>query len=315
MAEPITHGLKMDELFDEITHVIKNHFTKNMSEFMKRYELLEETHRQLMRLPSIANEFQRHNINIKDTKNTQEDYNIDEFILKLSTKLSEICGNQLSEIGPVLNKILEFVDKKNLEEPKKEDIVKASITTACENENIKIIIKEDAETKASEEVYIPPSVLSDGEDEEDEEEEDEDEEEDEEEEEEEEEDEDEESDEEEEEETVLDQKIEEDEVETEAEEEEDEEEEDEADLDQPFEKVEEADLDQKVEEEEVSPTILAPPFEKVEEEELFEIEIDDVTYCTNNDETGFIYELSEDGDVGEKVGYFKDSEPFFYADE
>ena len=174
MAEPITHGLKMDELFDEITHVIKNHFTKNMSEFMKRYELLEETHRQLMRLPSIANEFQRHNINIKDTKNTQEDYNIDEFILKLSTKLSEICGNQLSEIDPVLNKILEFVDKKNLEEPKKEDIVKASITTACENENIKIIIKEDAETKASEEVYIPPPILSDGEEEEDEEDEEED---------------------------------------------------------------------------------------------------------------------------------------------
>ena len=62
--------------------------------------------------------------------------------------------------------------------------------------------------------------------------------------------------------------------------------------------------------------VLVQPFEKVEEEEeLFEIEIDDVTYCTNNDETGFIYELSEDGDVGEKVGYFKDSEPFFYADE
>jgi hypothetical protein len=67
--------------------------------------------------------------------------------------------------------------------------------------------------------------------------------------------------------------------------------------------------------EEDPPAILDQPFEKVEEEELFEIEIDDVTYCTNNDENGFIYELSEDGDVGEKVGYFKDSEPFFYADE
>jgi hypothetical protein len=64
--------------------------------------------------------------------------------------------------------------------------------------------------------------------------------------------------------------------------------------------------------------VINPPLLKVdveEEEELFEIEIDDVTYCTNNDESGFIYQLSEDGDVGEKVGYFKDSEPFFYADE
>jgi hypothetical protein len=52
-----------------------------------------------------------------------------------------------------------------------------------------------------------------------------------------------------------------------------------------------------------------------EEEELFEIDIDDVTYCTNNEENGFIYQLSEDGDVGTKVGYFKDGEPFFYADE
>jgi hypothetical protein len=55
--------------------------------------------------------------------------------------------------------------------------------------------------------------------------------------------------------------------------------------------------------------------EEDEEEELFEIDIDDVTYCTNNEENGFIYQLSEDGDVGTKVGYFKDGEPFFYADE
>ena len=51
------------------------------------------------------------------------------------------------------------------------------------------------------------------------------------------------------------------------------------------------------------------------EEEFIEIDIDDVTYCTNNEENGFIYELTEDGDVGEKVGYLKDGEPFFYADE
>ena len=55
--------------------------------------------------------------------------------------------------------------------------------------------------------------------------------------------------------------------------------------------------------------------EEVEEEEFIEIDIDDITYCTNNEENGFIYELTEDGDVGEKVGYLKDGEPFFYADE
>ena len=54
---------------------------------------------------------------------------------------------------------------------------------------------------------------------------------------------------------------------------------------------------------------------EAEEEEFIEIDIDDVTYCTNNEENGFIYELTEDGDVGDKVGYLKDGEPFFYADE
>lgn len=52
-----------------------------------------------------------------------------------------------------------------------------------------------------------------------------------------------------------------------------------------------------------------------EDEELFEIEIDDKTYCTNNEVNGFIYVLDKDGDVGEKVGYFKDSEPIFYNEE
>jgi outer membrane biosynthesis protein TonB len=54
--------------------------------------------------------------------------------------------------------------------------------------------------------------------------------------------------------------------------------------------------------------------ESEQEEELFEIDIDDITYCTNDEENGSIYEL-KDGDVGDKVGYFKEGEPFFYADE
>jgi hypothetical protein len=48
-----------------------------------------------------------------------------------------------------------------------------------------------------------------------------------------------------------------------------------------------------------------------EEEELFEIEIDGVTYCTENEENGFIYVLDEDGNVGEATGYLKNGEPFF----
>jgi hypothetical protein len=45
---------------------------------------------------------------------------------------------------------------------------------------------------------------------------------------------------------------------------------------------------------------------------MIEIEIDDVNYCTNDEENGFIYELNTEGEVGKKVGYLKQGEPFFY---
>ena len=48
------------------------------------------------------------------------------------------------------------------------------------------------------------------------------------------------------------------------------------------------------------------------EEEVFEIEIDDVTYYTENEENGNIYAVDADGNPGNKIGYLKDGEPFFY---
>ena len=48
-----------------------------------------------------------------------------------------------------------------------------------------------------------------------------------------------------------------------------------------------------------------------EEEEVFEIEIDDVTYFATHEENGILYEIDSDGDVGKKVGIIKDGEPIF----
>ena len=48
-----------------------------------------------------------------------------------------------------------------------------------------------------------------------------------------------------------------------------------------------------------------------EDEELIEIEIDDITYCTNDEDNGIIYELDNDGNVGKKIGYLKDGEAYF----
>lgn len=92
-------------------------------------------------------------------------------------------------------------------------------------------------------------------------------------------------------------KPEEDEAETETEEEDGEEEEEEGE-----EKKEEEEEEEEEEEKE----------EAGEDEEVFEIEIDDKIYYTNNDTNGIIYEALLNEEVGNKVGYIKDGEPFFY---
>ena len=48
-----------------------------------------------------------------------------------------------------------------------------------------------------------------------------------------------------------------------------------------------------------------------EQEEVFEIEIDDVTYYATSEENGILYEVDADGEVGKKVGIIKDGEPIF----
>ncbi len=45
--------------------------------------------------------------------------------------------------------------------------------------------------------------------------------------------------------------------------------------------------------------------------EVFEIEIDDVTYFATDEENGDLYEVAEDGDIGKKVGFIKDGEVEF----
>jgi len=49
-----------------------------------------------------------------------------------------------------------------------------------------------------------------------------------------------------------------------------------------------------------------------EEEEVFEIEIDDITYFATDEENGILYEMTSDGDVGKKIGIIKDGEPIFH---
>jgi hypothetical protein len=69
------------------------------------------------------------------------------------------------------------------------------------------------------------------------------------------------------------------------------------------------------EEEAVSEAEVATDVEDVEDvdedEEVFEIEIDDITYFATDEENGILYEVDKDGEVGKKVGIIKDGEPIF----
>jgi len=93
-------------------------------------------------------------------------------------------------------------------------------------------------------------------------------------------------------------------IETEAEESESDEEENEEEENEEEENEEEENEEEENEEEEKQ--------EDDDDNELFEIEIEDVTYCTNDEENGIIYELTEEGEAGKKVGFLKDGEATFY---
>ena len=73
---------------------------------------------------------------------------------------------------------------------------------------------------------------------------------------------------------------------------------------------EEQDLEEETEEV-VSVETETKEEEDDDEEELIEIEIDDVTYCTNNEENGIIYELDKEGNVGKRLGCLKEGDAYF----
>jgi len=85
----------------------------------------------------------------------------------------------------------------------------------------------------------------------------------------------------------------------------------EIDLSKEEEEVEE-EVEVETEEEEVEEEVEVETEEEEDDEEYFEIEIEDIAYCTNDEENGFIYEIDKEGQPSKKVGYLKDGEAIFY---
>ena len=279
--------LNTEEIAMEVNNVIKKGLDKLLGDHLYRYELLEKTHDAIMNLPSVRNHLNLQPLP-QQSETTVDDVKYSQMIEKLLKRIDELTFE--------VNQLKQTCKKESID-VRVDDEVK--VVKLEQKENIRLEI-EYVESEEEEEEADEETVASL----------------------------------EEEEESVA--SLEEEEVEeniccecdckvildedivvvdgkkycgacnpTSTKEEEEEEEDDVETEKSDSEEEDDADEEEIVKEEEV----------EEEEEELIEIDIDDVTYCTNNEENGFIYELTEDGDVGDKVGYLKDGEPFFYADE
>jgi len=292
--------LNTEEIAMEVNNVIKKGLDKLLGDHLYRYELLEKTHDAIMNLPSVRN-----HLNLQPLPQQSE------------TTVDDVKYSQMIE------KLLKRIDELTFEVNQLKQTCKKESTDVRLDDELKVVKLEQKENIRLEIEYVESEAEESLEEEEEEEEA-----------------EDEEEEEEEEEaesvassskaeenicsecdcKVILDEDIvvvdgkkycgacnptstkeEDDASSSEADEEEDD--------------VETEKSDSEEEDEADEEKIVKAVEEEEEEEELIEIDIDDVTYCTNNEENGFIYELTEDGDVGDKVGYLKDGEPFFYADE
>jgi hypothetical protein len=322
-------------LLNEIEIVIKNGLDKMLSKYLERYDLLEKTHKQLMNLPSIKEaigkdyeqDVESDTESYSETKNpeinnivscqTEMKYDV----LNIESKLDKL-EKKYAGLYPMLDKILDKIETLNNDVQKMKTMpitatstsVEPTIVSACQNENIKFEIKED-DTESVEVEEDDESLEDDTESLEDEDDvnpalitcatvkitkealE-----------------------------VVPNDKVEivkvvklEPEiipVSENVEEEEEEEEEEVVEEDSKSVETETKSDTESVEDEEVIEEEKAKEVDAEDmEDELEVITIDDVDYCTNNEENGFIWELTEDGEQGAKVGYLKDGEPFFYAEE
>ena len=282
-------------LLNEVNECLTRGLHTILNNFMDDHRMYKDTYEGVMRLPCMRA--------ISGTKPPQiETDNIVEQLKQQVAQLEDeiVRLKLLVNTKPVAELPAVTVPLVTVPSVTVPSVTVPSVTVpSVEKENITLVLEVDQFDNAEEEGEEKVE-------EEDEEEEDEDEEE--EEEEEEEEDEDEEKDEEQavkEESVVKEQEEEEEQVETIEEEEQEEDEEQ-------VETIEEEEQVETIEEEEQAVKEEQEESADGEEEELFEIEIDGVSYCTGDEDKGIIYELTADGEVGKKVGYLKAGEPFFY---
>jgi len=280
-----------EPLMNEINDIIKRGLKSLLKDYNDRYELLEKTHKKIMNLPSVKMELNNESDSESENDNSSNEEDNKTMFVSIKDMThdlvkEEICfvENKLEKLEKRYDSILPILDNILSKIQTLGDEVKAMKPQVVIKENIKLEIEEKSvqEEEESEEEEVAEVEIVEVKIKEE----------------------------------PVEVKIKEEPVEVKVEVKEDEEElveeevlveqEEEALVEEPV--LDNCEVETEASEEEEKEL-------EEEEEELMEIEIDDITYATNNDENGFIYEMTEDGDVGNKVGYFKDGEPFFYADE
>jgi hypothetical protein len=293
--------LNTEEIAMEVNNVIKKGLDKLLGDHLYRYELLEKTHDAIMNLPSVRNHL---NLQPFQSQQYNPETNVDD--VKYSQMIEKLL-KRIDELTFEVNQLKQTC-KKESTDIRMDDEVK--VVKLEQSENIRLEIEEEEADEASEVDDLTVASSCEAEEEE---------------------------------ENIcsecdckviLDEDIvvvdgkkycgacdptsskeEEDDVEEEVIVEEVKSSSEVEVVEETEEEVEEDDVETEKSESVASASEAGEAEAEAEEEEFIEIDIDDVTYCTNNEENGFIYELTEDGDVGDKVGYLKDGEPFFYADE
>jgi hypothetical protein len=306
-------SFNIESILNEISGVIHTGLNNILDEFMEKYNDYEANYNAVLNLPAVKNKISSLSINNNNSVNSNLNNNIMSSMYKtFNSQMKELQKENeelKAEIYVLKSRLPPVIDltSETETETKKPIIIKQ------EPENITLVIEEQPnEEVASSDVSLEDESLEDAE-----------------------------SDaslDEEESVASLEEELVANEVEEEEEEEEKEEEESVASLEEEKEEEEESvakeveeeeesvanevEEEEEEEEEDDAKSVETETKEEVEEEdkveeeeELFEIEIDDKTYCTNNEESGFIYELDSDGNVGDKIGYFKESEPIFYSEE
>ena len=250
-------------LLKEINVIINNGVQDIVKNYMKRYELLEQTHDTLVNLPIVKQYYISDNSDKSDTSSSLSFVPIkvekieknEEYVTRSENKqfmntIDEKINTLLQQNNDLFNKLLsQLSDLKSEIHVLKQDKKKIECVDV-EKENIKL---EFVDIKQEKDLEIAVNESKTEEDEEE----------------------------------IVEVCEEEEEEEQEPEEEEEE--------------VASVETETKAEQQE----------EEEDDEELIEIEIDDVTYCTNDEENGSIYELDKDGNVGKKVGYLKDGDAYF----